>query len=55
MSADVDVGDFVYDQIVKEHLLEVKAVEDVLGGEEAWANVDRTEGAPACFPVVACS
>ena len=33
-----------YVQIVKEHLLETKEVDDVLGGDDAWANVDRTEG-----------
>uniref|UniRef100_A0A7S0RJ62 DNA-directed RNA polymerase subunit n=1 Tax=Pyramimonas obovata TaxID=1411642 RepID=A0A7S0RJ62_9CHLO len=36
-------------KIVKEHVLETKEVDDVLGGDEAWANVDRTEvSCPKC-------
>eukprot|EP00959_Pyramimonas_sp_CCMP1952_P170880 3570829-Pyramimonas_sp.AAC.1 len=39
--------------IVKEHPLETKEVDDVLGGDEAWANVDRTEGMIISGPITA--
>lgn len=29
--------------------MEVKQAEDILGGKEAWANVDQTEGTPSPF------
>lgn len=47
-------------QITKHAKLEHKAVDDVLGGAEAWKNVQKTDGAaslssaglqPACVPV----
>ena len=36
-------------QMAKEHELQRKDVDDVLGGSEAWANVDRTQAdCPEC-------
>ena len=35
---------YAYGQITSKLQISRKEVDDVLGGEEAWKNVDRTEG-----------
>lgn len=41
-------------QLAQEHGLQRKEVDDVLGGENAWDNVDRTEGVPYIYFLKQC-